>query len=142
MDIKVAASDEDIEKCREVLFLLRPHLARGTYLESVRKTLADNRMLIFIEENGRAVSASVFEWGYNLYRGSYIYIDDLSSLAESRGKGYAGALLDWIFEYAQKHNIDQVHLDSGVNSSRWDAHRLYLDKRFNITSLHFARNMK
>lgn len=136
--VKIAETDEDIYKCREVLLTLRPHLEPDQYLIAVRKTLEDNRKLIFIEDNGIAASASVFEWGYNLYRGKYIYIDDLSTLPSARGKGYASMLLDWIIEYAHEHHFDQVHLDSGVNEHRFDAHRLYLNKRFNVTSLHFA----
>ena len=136
--VKVAMNDEDLEKCRDVLVTLRPHLSNGKYDEAIRATLDDNRKLIFVEENGKAVSALVFEWGYNLYRGKYIYIDDLSSLPEARGKGYASQLLDWVINYAKENGYDQVHLDSGVNEGRWDAHRLYQKKKFNVTSLHFA----
>lgn len=142
MKIKIAENDSDILKCREVLSELRPHLKEELFLEAVRKTLADNRLLIYVEENGRAVSASVFEWGYNLYRGSYIYVDDLATMPQAWGKGYASALLDWIIKYAKEKKFDQVHLDSGVNAGRFDAHRLYLKKRFNITSLHFALQVK
>ena len=140
--VKIAESDFDILKCREVLSDLRPHLKEELFLDAVRKTLADNRLLIYIEENGRAVSASVFEWGYNLYRGKYIYIDDLSTIPPARGKGYASELLDWIIKYAEEKKFDQVHLDSGVNAGRFDAHRLYHNKRFNVTSLHFALKIK
>ena len=140
--VKVAASADDIEKCREVLCELRPHLKQESFLEAVRQTLADNRMLIFIEEEDKAVSASLFEWGYNLYRGKYIYIDDLTTLPRARGKGYASQLLDWIIKYAEENNFDQVHLDSGVNAGRFDVHRLYHNKRFNVTSLHFALKVK
>ena len=140
--VKIAQHDEDILKCWEVLYELRPHLKRETFLETVHKTLADNRMLIYVEEDGKAVSASVFEWGYNLYRSRYIYIDDLSSLPQARGKGYASQLLDWIIKYAEENKFDQVHLDSGVNAGRFDAHRLYHNKRFNVTSLHFALKVK
>ncbi len=138
MEVKMASSDEDIMKCWEVFYALRPHLKKERFIHDVRKTLNDNRMMIFLEKEDKAVSASVFEWGYNLYRSSYIYIDDLSCLPSFRGKGYASLLLDWIIDYARKNNFDQVHLDSGVNANRWDAHRLYLNKRFNITSLHLA----
>ncbi len=81
---------------------------------------------------------AVFELGYNLFRGNYIYIDDLSTLPEYRGKGYAGHLVDWIIDYAQREGYEEVHLDSGVSDARTDAHRLYLNKRFKVTSLHFA----
>lgn len=138
MEIKTAETNSDILKCWEVLYALRPHLQKENFIRDVRATLADNRRLIFIEAEGKAVAASVFEWGYNLYRGRYIYIDDLSTLPEGRKKGYGSALLDWIFDYATQNDFQQVHLDSGANAGRYDAHRLYLNKGFNITSFHFA----
>jgi GNAT superfamily N-acetyltransferase len=136
--IKQAVTDMDILKCREVMFALRPHLKVETFISDVRTTLNDNRMMIFIEEEGMAVAATVFEWGFNLYRGKYIYIDDLSTLPQARKKGYASQLLDWVLKYAKDNGYNQVHLDSGANPGRYDAHRLYLNKGFNITSFHFA----
>ena len=135
-------NDEDLNKCTDVLLALRPQLLKEHYHDAIRKTLDDNRKLIFVEESGKAVSALVFEWGYNLFRGKYIYIDDLSTLPEARGKGYASQLLDWVIDYAKANGFDQVHLDSGVNEGRWDAHRLYLNRKFNVSSLHFAMKLK
>jgi GNAT superfamily N-acetyltransferase len=139
--IQIAENDADILKCQKVLLALRPQLKERNFIEIVRRTLADNRKLIYIEEAGQAVSAAIFEWGHNLYRGSYIYIDDVSTLPEARGKGYAGELLRWISEYAVQNSMEQIHLDSGVNENRRDAHRLYLNHGFHITSLHFARTL-
>lgn len=136
--IRFAATEEDILKCRSAIQALRPQLTDDLYPNAIAQTLADNRQLIFVEENNEVAAIAVFETGYNLFRGKYIYIDDLSTLPEFRGKGYAGQLLDWIFEYAQKEKFEQVHLDSGVSDSRSDAHRLYLNKRFQIASLHFV----
>jgi hypothetical protein len=48
-------------------------------------------------------------------------------------------LLDWLLAEAQRLGCDQFHLDSGVLPERTDAHRLYLNKRLQVTSLHFAR---
>jgi GNAT superfamily N-acetyltransferase len=140
-EIQVVSSESDILKCRSVIQALRPSLTDDLYLEAVQKTLADNRQIIFIEENGEAAAAAVFETGYNLFRGKYIYIDDLSTLPGNRGKGYAGKLLDWIMGFAQKEGYAQIHLDSGVSAARADAHRLYLNKRFQITSMHFVVNV-
>ena len=89
-------------------------------------------------KNGEAAAVAVFETGYNLHRGKYVYVDDLSTLPEARGKGYAGQLLDWVIDYARREGFDEVHLDSGVSEARTDAHRLYLNKRMQVTSLHFA----
>lgn len=139
--VQIALTEKDTIKCRSAIQALRPFLTDDIYLEAVQKTLADNRQMIFIEENGEASAVAVFETGYNLFRGKYIYIDDLSTLPVSRGKGYAGILLEWIFDYAKKENFDEVHLDSGVNEARANAHRLYLNKGFQISSLHFTTKL-
>ena len=136
--VQIAATENDILKCRRAIQALRPSLTNDIYLDAVHKTLADNRQFVFIEENNEAAAVAVFETGYNLFRGKYIYIDDLSTLSEYRGKGYAGILLDWISSYAKNENFDEIHLDSGINEARTAAHRLYLNKRFQITSLHFV----
>jgi GNAT superfamily N-acetyltransferase len=140
--IHQATTEAHLLSCRDVLLELRPHISPDAFLPAIQNTLKDQRKLIFIEENGRAVAALVFEWGFNLYRGRYIYIDDLSTLPEARGKGYASQLLDWVFTYARQNNFDQIHLDSAANESRWDAHRLYLNKGYHVTSLHFAMKLK
>jgi GNAT superfamily N-acetyltransferase len=139
--VQIVKTESDIQKCRRAVQALRPSLNDERYLEAIKKTLADNRQIIFIEENDEAAAIAVFETGYNLFRGDYIYIDDLSTLPEQRGKGFAGKLVDWILDFAKKENYTQVHLDSGVSEARTDAHRLYLNKRFQVTSLHFVANV-
>lgn len=138
MNVQPAVSAADILKCRRAIQALRPKLTDALYEEAIRLTLADNRMMVFVEENGEAAAVAVFEYGYNLFRGRYIYIDDLSTLPEYRGRGHAGRLVDWILDYARREGYEEVHLDSGVTDARTDAHRLYLNKRFQVTSLHFS----
>lgn len=139
MTIETVQNDADILKCRGAIQALRPLLTDDVYTDAVKQTLADNRQIIFIEDGTPdAAAVAVFETGYNLFRGKYIYIDDLSTLPTQRGKGYAGMLLDWIAEYARKEGFNEIHLDSGVNAARTDAHRLYLNKRFQVASLHFV----
>jgi len=136
--VQIVETEDDILKCRAAIQALRPSLTDDLYFEAVQKTLEDNRQIIFIEDQGEAAAVAVFETGYNLFRGRYIYIDDLSTVPGHRGKGYAGVLVDWIMDYAKSENYAQVHLDSGVTEARTDAHRLYLNKRFQVASLHFV----
>ena len=137
-EVQTVVTEADILKCRRAIQALRPFLTDEIYLEAANKTIADNRQFVFIEENNEAAAVAVFETGYNLFRGKYIYIDDLSTLPEHRGKRYGGILLDWIMDYAKKENFNEIHLDSGVSEARTDAHRLYLNKRFQVSSLHFV----
>jgi len=142
VEIKTAASESDLRKCYEVMNALRPHLTPENIVGILTGFIQRGYHLLFIQENGKAVCASGYRFTEHLHWGKAIYIDDLSTLPEARGKGYATKILEHIFEIARKENCDQVHLDSGCGANRFDAHRLYLNTGFNITSHHFAYMVK
>lgn len=93
------------------------------------------RLVASFDEAGRAVAAGGFRVGNNLAWGHFLYVDDLITLPESRGRGHATALLRWIFAEAARLGCGQVHLDSGTE--RHAAHRLYLGVGMHISSYHF-----
>ena len=90
--------------------------------------------------DGKAVSFIGYRYLQYLYNGKHIYIDDLSTLPKYRGKGYADKLLQHVEEIAILKGYDVVTLDSG--HQRTDAHRLYLNKGFNIVAHHFSKRIK
>lgn len=139
MNVKLATSNEDILKCWDVLNALRPHLEEATFLDTVQEMRSEGYMLAFIEKDNKAVSAIGFRYLQFLYNGKHIYIDDLSTLPAGRGKGYAGKLLDYVFDHAKQKGYKVVTLDSGHHRS--DAHRLYLNKGFTIDSHHFGKKL-
>ena len=89
----------------------------------------------------RPVAVAGFRSMHSLGWGSFVYVDDLSTLREARRHGNAGRLLAWVADEALRLGCDAVHLDSGVGASRTDAHRLYLNSGFAITAHHFARSL-
>jgi GNAT superfamily N-acetyltransferase len=137
MEIKLAVSKTDIEKCLEVLQVLRPHLDAVTFVSMVTEMLEQGYKLAFIEEDNKAVAAIGYRHLHFLYNGKHIYIDDLVTLEAFRGKGYAGALLDYVEAEAKQHGYKTVTLDSGHH--RTTAHRLYLNKKYAITAHHFVK---
>lgn len=52
-------------------------------------------------------------------------------------EGYAGVLLDYVIHWAEEQGYQCVTLDSGPH--RHAAHRLYLNKGFQLSSYHFLR---
>jgi GNAT superfamily N-acetyltransferase len=88
-----------------------------------------------------AVAVAGFRTGENLAWGRYLYVDDLSSLPESRRQGHAGALLEWLVLEARRLDCAQLHLDSGTEAARFDAHRLYHKHGLSIRSHHFGRGL-
>lgn len=143
MEIKFATTEADLLKCRKAILDLRPHILPADYLEKAQLLLSEGPKIIYVEDGSSdAPAIGVFRINYYFYRGKNMYIDDLGTLPESRGKGYGGALLDFMIAYAKEQGCENVHLDSGYQKERWDAHRLYLNKGFNLASHHFVLDLK
>ena len=140
MKIQLATTEIEISKCSEVLRTLRPHLDETVFVEMVKEMLGDGYKLAFIEEDDKGVAAIGYRHLKFLYNGKHIYIDDLVTLPAYRGKGYAGALLDYVEAEAKSNGYKTITLDSG--HQRTDAHRLYLNKKFAITAHHFVKNIQ
>jgi GNAT superfamily N-acetyltransferase len=63
-------------------------------------------------------------------------------VADARGQGHAGALLEWLDAEGRRLGCDQLHLDSGTAPERFAAHRLYHRHGLAIHSHHFARAIR
>lgn len=133
--IKIAESDDEIQRCYPVMSELRPHIAEGDFLPQVRRQMtASGFQLVYLEENGNIKTVAgirIAEW---LARGKSLDLEDLVATETDRSKGYGGALFDWIVEYAREANCNEIRLVSAVH--RYHAHRFYLNKRM-ILDAHF-----
>jgi GNAT superfamily N-acetyltransferase len=138
-EIRHAQEEADMLACWDVLHALRPHLVREDYLATMRDMVAGGYHLAYIAVDGKAVAAIGYRHQQFLYNGKHIYIDDLSTLPEARGHGYGGMLLDHVEALARAAGYKTVTLDSGFH--RKDAHRLYLNKRYVVASLHFSKEL-
>jgi GNAT superfamily N-acetyltransferase len=94
--------------------------------------------IVGVFEGERCVAVAGFRVIRNLAWGDTLYVDDLSTLPEARGRGYGRALLEWCKEEGRRQGCGEFHLDSGVGADREDAHRLYFNTGLRITSYHFA----
>ena len=93
----------------------------------------------FDEGAEEASAAAGFRIVEMLAWGRALYVDDLVTLPEARGRGHADALFAWLDEEAERLGCDSFHLDSGVGPERADAHRFYFRHGLRIASFHFAR---
>jgi GNAT superfamily N-acetyltransferase len=129
----------------DAMLVLRPWV--GSEEEFVRRVddvqrAAGYRLIgYFVESREKAIAAAGFRVNDYLAWGHSLYCDDLSTLPEHRGHGYAAALLDWMIEEARRLVCGEFHLDSGVAADRESAHRLYFNKRMRIASFHFSRKV-
>jgi GNAT superfamily N-acetyltransferase len=129
-------TDDQIYACFQALLALRPQLSAATLLERVRRQYAQGYRLTAIQAAGEIPALAGWRMLEFLAWGRVLYIDDLSTLPQSRGLGYGGMLLDWLIEHARAAGCDGVHLDTGYQ--RHAAHRLYLAKGFVFDCHHCA----
>jgi GNAT superfamily N-acetyltransferase len=134
--IEIAGSDAEIDACFDAFQELRPHLIRGEFLSRVRRQQTQGYQVLALVADGRVPSAAGFRVGDFLAWGHILYVDDLTTMAAYRGRGYGEALMTWLIEYARTHDCDALHLDSGY--ARYAAHRLYLRKGLQLSSHHLA----
>ena len=73
--------------------------------------------------------------------GHYLYVDDVSTLAATRGRGYADALMRWVIAETEGRGCEAVHLDSGVSGDRAPAHRLYMRHKLHVSAHHFSLDL-
>lgn len=123
---------------------LRPQLAsEGEFVERVDAVQrpAGYRLAGVFDDEADAVAVIGFRIGANLAWGRFLYLDDLVTLPEARGRGHARALLEWVQGEAIRAGCDQLHLDSGLGPERAAAHRLYESAGWVVTSHHFSRRL-
>jgi GNAT superfamily N-acetyltransferase len=99
------------------------------------------RIVGAFEDDGSVTAVAGFRLIHNLAWGDVIYVDDLSTLPAARRSGHGRALLEWCAEEARRLKCDALHLDSGVEANRADAHRLYLNTGMRISAHHFATGL-
>jgi len=142
MNLITAKTREQVVLCKEVLFAFRTNLDETTYIDLIMNMIANQSYkLVYIpnEDHTRAVAFIGYRTMHMLMLGWMIYVDDLYTDPGYRGKGYAGALLDYVDSEAAEAGIRSVHLDSGYMLH--DAHRLYLNKGYVLACNHFSKRI-
>lgn len=139
MIIQLAESDEQILNCFSTMSQLRPHLQRNEFVDRIRQQMNSGYKLAFVETENRVVAVAGFRLSECLAKGKFLYVDDLVVEEVVRSKSYGQQLFQWLIEYAQQHDCQQLELDSGVQ--RFDAHRFYFRQRMSISGYHFSRKL-
>jgi GNAT superfamily N-acetyltransferase len=129
--------------------LLELHPQHGTRRALVQRVDALQRPTgyrlagTFVEGEEAAVAACGFRivpllgWGDRA-----LYVDDFVTRADRRCAGHGTALFSWLLELARDAGCDELHLDSGVERERRDAHRFYFRHGMAVESFHFVRSVR
>jgi GNAT superfamily N-acetyltransferase len=127
------------------LLELRPQVASVealvTAIDRVQRPAGYRLLASFDEGEEDAAAVAGFRVQRNLPSGHHMYVDDLVTAADRRGRGHADALFNWLFEEARRQGCTEFNLDSAVGPEREDAHRFYFRHGLRIVSYHFARKL-
>lgn len=141
MDIRTAVSEPEIRACFPVFRELRPQFSEEAFVTQAQRQSRDfGYTIVYLQDGGRIVAVAGYRVAEFLAWGRAFYVDDLVTAASARRHGYGGRLLDWLLQQARESGCDQFHLDSGVQ--RFDAHRLYMSRKLQISSHHFSMDLK
>ncbi|MDA0348208.1 MAG: GNAT family N-acetyltransferase [Verrucomicrobia bacterium] len=140
MKIKTITSEEEANSCFPIMKALRPHLTKEGFINQWKRQQTQGyRMAAVVDDNEEISALAGYRFAEFLAWGKVIYLDDLITDPSKKRNGYAGVLLDWLEEEGKLNNCDTLQLDSG--HQRNDAHRLYLNKGWTITSHHFSKSL-
>jgi predicted GNAT superfamily acetyltransferase len=135
----------ETELAARALLELRPQLGSAEALVArVDRGLRPGgyRLIASFDDGERdAAAVAGFRVMEMLAYGRYLYVDDLVTAADRRGRGHADRVFEWLYAEAEREQCEQFHLDSGVGPERADAHRFYFRHGLRITSYHFARGV-
>lgn len=131
----------EIEQCREVVFLLRPHLKENNWVSMISEMMQNEKYSIAgIMDNDKFVAFAGYRIMTSLHSGNIIYIDDLCTLESYRGKGLGSQLLSHVKAIAVAAEKDAVVLDTDFNNNT--AQKLYLKNGFRLAALHLTCYVK
>jgi GNAT superfamily N-acetyltransferase len=134
----------ETQRAARALLELRPHWAPADALvaRADAQRAAGYRVVASFEPGeDDAAAVAGFRLAENLAWGRHLYVDDLVTRADRRGRGHGAGLMRWLADEARRLRCEQLHLDSGVGADRQDAHRLYFNSGMRINSYHFARSL-
>jgi len=139
-DVRELGPDET-HRAGPAMLHLRPHLEHvaGFVARADEQRAGGYRLVASFDPGAEtAAAAAGFRIAENLPWGRHLYVDDLSTDPEFRGRGHADALYAWLVAEARRLGCGELHLDSAVGPEREAAHRFYFNHGLRITAYHFA----
>ena len=125
----------------DVFAVLRAHLtSKESFVAQVIEQQKQGYEIAAIQRCDEIIACVGFRFITSLACGKILYIDDLATKENARGKGCASMLLKHVIEIASLCKCDAIHLDTGY--TRHAAHKLYLKHGFEIACHHMKLNLK
>lgn len=135
--IDLTLDDPRWSEALPVLQELRPHLTAASLQQVLHEGEPQGLTFTALYDDDRCWAVAGWRVIANTSAIRKLYVDDLSTTAEARSRGFGTRLLAELARRGSEAGCRSMDLDSGVQ--RYAAHRFYLRERMNITAHHFTR---
>jgi ribosomal protein S18 acetylase RimI-like enzyme len=105
-------TDQEIRDTFPLMSALRDRIRRDTFLAEVRRQQLQGYELIGAFEGARLVALAGIRRSHTLSRGEHLFVDDLVTATDARGRGHATELLRWLADRAAAEGTPRLYLDS------------------------------
>lgn len=128
--IKIAKNQDDYAKCWPTMHELRTDISYVDYLEMLENMEAEGYIMAYIENEGVVACVAGFRINTVLYRGRFLYVDDLVTARNFRSLKLGAKMMDWLKAYAKENGCNNLSLHSG--GQRSSAHKFYFNQGFSL----------
>jgi ribosomal protein S18 acetylase RimI-like enzyme len=112
LEIVELMSDQEILSAFPLMSILRDRLRQETFLAEIRVQESEDFRLIGGYADGKLVALAGVRRAHTTARGAHAFVDDLVTLPEAQGKGYARQMLQYVAAQAAANGLPHVYLDS------------------------------
>ena len=112
MEFREILTDSEIVAAFPLMSSLRDRVREDSFLSEIRRQQIEGYRLFGAFEGERVVALAGVRRTHTLARGEHLFVDDLVTLADERGKGRGKALMSWLAARCAREGIPRIHLDS------------------------------
>jgi len=121
--LRHAHDPDELAACFPVISALRPYLkSEQEWVERALEMALEGYRVLAVWEGDRAVALAGYRLMNNLIHGHFLYVDDLITLEDQRGKGRGAALLTELSAIGRDDGCRRLVLDTAaanVNARRF-----------------------
>jgi GNAT superfamily N-acetyltransferase len=112
VSVRELGSDAEIQAAFAVMSELRDRIRPETFLAEVRRQQVEGYRLFGAFDGDRLVGLAGVRRSHTVARGEHLFIDDLVTTGDARGRGVGTQLLAWLAARAREEGLDRIYLES------------------------------
>jgi N-acetylglutamate synthase-like GNAT family acetyltransferase len=114
--VRELRADRDIAAAFPLMRQLRDRLREETFLAEVRRQQVEGYRLFGLFDSDHLCALAGVRQSHTLSRGEHLFVDDLVTAEDLRGRGHGSELLRWLAGHAREQGIPRVYLDSRITA--------------------------